>query len=180
MPKGKRVKGKQPKAMIESQESAAPELSDSTGGTVSSKPAVKKVAKRKSHVRRAAAKKAKPRAKAKSPARRTPQKTLSQGRLRFTPAERTKILAVARREGLTGAKAAKRFGISQVTYYLWRKKASTGSQRGVARRRLGTRLDGRNIAEIVRREVRARIAAMLPEILKSEIAGSFGSSRRGR
>jgi len=57
---------------------------------------------------------------------------VKRARKRFTPAERAHILSVARAEGLTGAKVAKRFGISTLTYYTWRKKSaalSTGTRK---------------------------------------------------
>ena len=55
---------------------------------------------------------------------------------RRTPAEREKILAEAKAAKLTGKQVAEKYGISTVTYYLWRKKA--GSVRREAPSKNGT------------------------------------------
>ena len=61
-----------------------------------------------------------------------------QTRKRYTPAEKAKVLAAAAKEGLTGAQAAKRFGIAQLTFYKWR-----GPVRSDAVGRRGKRGPGR-------------------------------------
>ena len=45
---------------------------------------------------------------------------------RYTPAERRRILAAARKEGLTGAQVKKRFGVSALTFYRWRGPVGRG------------------------------------------------------
>jgi len=99
---------------------------------------------------------------------------------RYTPAERARILATARREGLTGASAARRFGISEVTYYLWRKNARPAI-REAAR---GVRESGVvDLAEDIRRELEKRIRELVPDIIRNEVSGvlsDLSGARRGR
>ena len=105
---------------------------------------------------------------------------------RYTPADRAKILAAAKREGLSGPAAAKKFGISQLTFYTWRRKAGVKKPRLVRRPRRksigGRGVLGGNIAERLRQEIRARVGKLLPSIIASEIASVLGGSaaRRGR
>lgn len=98
---------------------------------------------------------------------------------RYTPAEKANILSVARSEGLTGAQVAKKFGVSTLSYYLWRKKAGTPERRGAKSGRparavggVGTAGGAINIAELIRREVRSQIDRMLPQILESEVGSA--------
>lgn len=101
---------------------------------------------------------------------------------RYTPAEKANILAVARSEGLTGAQVAKKFGVSTLSYYLWRKQSGT-SKRGGAKpgRRAGVAGSGGatggtiDIAELIRREVRSQIDRMLPQILESEVGSTLSA-----
>ena len=103
---------------------------------------------------------------------------------RYTPAERAKILAAAKREGLSGPAAAKKFGISQLTFYTWRKQTGGDSRGGKrpTRAAVGSTLrrgiDGQ-IGELVRREVRERLTKELPVIVAEEIQAAFwGRNRR--
>jgi transposase-like protein len=103
---------------------------------------------------------------------------------RYSDAERNRILAAARKGKLTGAQVQKRFGITTVTYYSWRKKA--GTKRGPGRP-IGAVVisgGGGNLSGQVRGEVQARIRAMLPEIVRTEVGryldSVFGSSGKRR
>jgi len=42
-------------------------------------------------------------------------------RKRYTSAQRTQILSAAQKDGLTALEVQKRFGVTPVTYYSWRK-----------------------------------------------------------
>lgn len=99
---------------------------------------------------------------------------------RFSDAERQRILTTAEREGLTGNQVAKKFGISTVTYYLWRKKTGSTTR---GRRRSGRaarpRVDAADFSGQLREAVRARVREMLPEIIAQEIGASLGE-RTGR
>ena len=101
---------------------------------------------------------------------------------RYSDAERQRILEAARREGLSGPKAAKRFGISTLTFYNWRKKEGSAAPRGEGVRTSRGVASDSNIAAFVRQEVRARIAQLIPGIVASELAGALGgpNGRRPR
>ena len=89
-------------------------------------------------------------------------------RRRHSDAERQRILDTARREGLSGPKAAKRFGISTLTFYNWRKKSGT-SARGHSKAARGSRSSGDGIAGLVRDQVRSEIQSVLPAIVREEV-----------
>lgn len=97
----------------------------------------------------------------------------------YTSENRTTILAAAAKQGLTALQVQKRFGVTPVTYYSWRRKygvsgsraASTAASRGV------------NLESQVRSEVQARVRQILPDIVRSEVSHyleSLFGSRRGR
>lgn len=138
------------------------------------KPARKKRRKSKAGARR---KTARPRAKAlrvRKVGRRGPRRS---------EADRARILATAGREGLTGAQVAKRFGISQVTYYVWRKKA--GKVRSRSGRMAGV-VDSAPLRAEILRTIQARAKAMIPAVVAQELdrflATAFGgtSGRRAK
>jgi len=181
----KRSGVKQPKATKDAQAATSPTPSEASASAEAAKPMAKKAAKSKRRARRKATKKT-AKAKAKPvPSKKSPKGRTSR-RKRYTPAEKAKILAAARSEGLTGAQVAKRFGVSALSYYTWRKKAGAPKRRGpkpgprpaVTRAGRSAR-DATNIAELLRREIRAQIDRMLPQILQSEV-GSALSGNRGR
>lgn len=89
-------------------------------------------------------------------------------RTRYTDEQRSKILAVAKSEGLTAKAVHKRFGVTPVTYYSWRKKTSAGKRRA---RRSGGRA-GRNVSlgGQVRDEVQARMRTLLPQLVRAEVS----------
>ena len=104
-------------------------------------------------------------------------------RRRYSEAKRAEILGAARKEGLTALEVQKRFGVKPVTYYSWRKK--TGAARGRAGRAFGGSARGGDVAGQVRAEVRAKMAALLPGLVRAEVAsyldqvlGSRGKRRR--
>lgn len=101
------------------------------------------------------------------------------GRKRFSDAERKNIIATAQRQGLTGDQVAKKFGISTVTYYLWRKKAGTNTHGRQGRRPTATAVvDWRDLTGQLREAVRTKVREMLPSIIEQEIGASFGRTRR--
>ena len=97
-------------------------------------------------------------------------------RKRYTPAEKAKILAVAKKEGLTGAQAANKFGIAQLTFYRWR-----GPVRSDAVGRRGKRGPGRPRGtgkvhvdqSAVRNAVREQVRKLLPQIIREEIEAAL-------
>ena len=87
---------------------------------------------------------------------------------RYSKAQRDKVLDTARRENLSGAEVARRFGISQHTYYSWRSPA-----RGihVKTKRQAAGLASKNSGENgdLRAEVEAQVRRVLPAIVKEEV-----------
>lgn len=96
--------------------------------------------------------------------------------IRYSDAERAKILATAKREGLTGAQVRDRFGVSTLTYYTWRKK--TGAPRRGRRGRRAQRAAAGDVGGQIREAIRAQVRAMLPQIIEQEIGVALGGRRR--
>lgn len=99
----------------------------------------------------------------------------------YTAKQRREILAAARKQSLTAAQVKRKFGVTPVTYYSWRKKS------GLTRRHKGTttvRATGTGLAAQVRSEVQARVREILPDVVRSEVNAYldtlFGSSSRRR
>jgi transposase-like protein len=114
------------------------------------------------------------------PAKPAQKKAASRrGRARHSDAQRRAILATARREGLTGADVAKRFGISTVTYYLWRKKARPAIRQAAKEVRQSGVLD---LADEIRQQLRDQIRRMVPAAIRNEIESVLAdvSGTRGR
>lgn len=103
-------------------------------------------------------------------------------RKRYTPAQRSEILAAANKQGLTAGDVQKKFGVTPVTYYSWRKKSGSAARR--AGRGPGRPARGSDLAGQVRIEVQSRVRDMLPGIVRGEVNSYldalFGSSRKGR
>ena len=99
----------------------------------------------------------------------------------YTSAQRSEILAAAQKQGLTAAQVQKKFGVTPVTYYSWRKKTGAATRRG---RRGPGRPAGTGLAGQVRTEVQSRVRAMLPGIVRQEVNtyldSLFGTGGRGR
>ncbi len=100
----------------------------------------------------------------------------------YTEAQRREILAAAQKDGLTALDVQKKFGVTPVTYYSWRKKSGVPGRRGP--RPKGAAAGGDLNAQ-VRAGVQARVREMLPDIVREEV-GSYldslfgGGGRRGR
>lgn len=105
-------------------------------------------------------------------------------RRRYTAAEKKNILAVAAKEGLTGADVQKKFGIAQLTFYRWRgpvrgpkARAAAAPASAVSRgaARGGATLDS------IRAEVRAGVQAVIPQVIREEVANYLNDilGRRG-
>lgn len=142
-----------------------------------SKPQAKKHGKKSAPRKGAARKKAEE--KAALPATRRGR------RKRYSDAARQNILETAKKEGLTGTQVAKRFGVSTLSYYTWRKKAGVGNSKPdpaeVAGAAIGRTLGkAANLADMIRHEIRTRISHLLPEILQSEIGGAVSGPSTGR
>src|SRR5438128_8949269 len=89
-------------------------------------------------------------------------------RKRYTESQRTNILAAAEKGGLTAAQVQKKYGVTPVTYYSWRKKVgATNRQTRGYRGQLGSQS---NLTSQVRTEVRSRVRKILPEIVRGEVS----------
>ena len=98
----------------------------------------------------------------------------------YSNAKRISILQTAQNQGLTALDVKKRFGVTPVTYYSWRRKYGAGSKRTTV-----TASRGRNgaIGSQLRTEVQARVREILPSIVRNEVStylDSLFGSRRGR
>lgn len=123
-------------------------------------------------VRRTARAKAKP--KKRGPATRqrpssSPKRATRRPRSSYSATEKARILKLAVAQSLTAKQVQAKFGVKPVTYYLWRKNAKAAG-RGGLQGTLGGRLKNNALPGMVRADVQARLRAMLPEILRSEVA----------
>ena len=99
----------------------------------------------------------------------------------YTEAQRAQVLAAAQKGGLTAADVKKKFGVTPVTYYSWRKKKGVGSRRG--RRAVVRVARGGDVGSQVRAEVQSRVRRIIPEIVRGEVSSyldSLFATRRGR
>jgi len=97
----------------------------------------------------------------------------------YTDGQRASILSAAMKGGLTALQVKKKFGVTPVTYYSWRKK------QGLTRRRNGAitlvARPGGDLTQQVRTEVRAKVRQIMPGIVRNEVSGYldalFGGGR---
>jgi transposase-like protein len=96
---------------------------------------------------------------------------------RYSPAEKAKILAAAKKEGLTGAEVKQRFGVSTLTFYRWR---------GPVRRRRGrvapglAKADGGRLDGQMREQVRAKVHRVLPDVIRQEVTAYLDEILRAK
>lgn len=102
----------------------------------------------------------------------------------YTAAQRSEILAAAAKDHLTASQVQKRFGVTPVTYYSWRKKQGVAAKRGPRSAGGG---GGGDLAAQVRAGVQAKIRAIVPTVVREEVAsyldslfGGGGRRRRRR
>src|SRR5689334_16090216 len=76
-------------------------------------------------------------------------------RRRYTDEQRRNILDTAHREGLTAAAVQKKFGVTPVTYYSWRKKGGATARRGRPPGSGGGARSGGELTSLVQQKVRA-------------------------
>ena len=98
----------------------------------------------------------------------------------YTDAQRTQVLSAARKDGLTAAQVQKKFGVTPVTYYSWRKKSGVAARRGAGTTRVGP---AAGLSGELRTAVQAKVRQILPEIVRGEVnhyLDELFSPRRGR
>jgi transposase-like protein len=101
-------------------------------------------------------------------------------RHQYTEEQRGTILAAAKKDGLTALQVQKKFGVTPVTYYSWRKKTGLTARRGGLGAIVGRSGD---LTGQVRAEVQNKVRQILPGIVRSEVSAYLNeifSSRRGR
>src|SRR5215510_9521458 len=109
--------------------------------------------------------------------------TTRKKRQRYSESKRQSILASAQREGLTANQVRKKFGVTPVTYYSWRKKYGVGGRASGAALVARSGRGGGDLGSQLRSEVQARVREILPGIVKSEVnqyLNTLFGSRRGR
>ena len=118
--------------------------------------------------------------KGMSPIKEVQMRKTRRKRHQYTEEQRSSILEAARRERRTALQVQRKFGVTPVTYYSWRKKT------GIAARRGGPlAVAGRSdLTGHVRAEVQHKVRQMLPGIVRHEVSAYldqvFSSSRRAR
>ncbi len=95
---------------------------------------------------------------------------------RYAPAQRAHILAVARREQLTGEQVAERFGVSTLSFYTWRKKAGSARPGRQGLPRLGKQDE---LTSQIRLAIREKVRDLLPTLVEEEIGAALGALRPG-
>ena len=103
----------------------------------------------------------------------------SKKRQQYTEAQRKKILAAAQANDLTANQVKKRFGVTPVTYYSWRKKAKLPPMPRGRRPTGGMVTDGRSASAKLsaaaerglRGQIRQRIDAMVREEIQRALHG---------
>jgi transposase-like protein len=101
----------------------------------------------------------------------------------YSNAKRVSILQAAQNQGLTALDVQKRFGVTPVTYYSWRRKYVAGSRRATSGRGVRSSRTSGGFETQVRSEVQARVRQILPQIVRTEVSDfleSLFGSRRGR
>jgi transposase-like protein len=110
-------------------------------------------------------------------------------RTEYTPEQREKVLAAAKAEKLTAAQVQKKFGVTPVTYYSWRKKSGItrkrGTQRGTrtAAAAAGARPAAGDLSAQVRSEVQNKVRQIIPGIVRTEVSvylDSIFGQKQGR
>jgi transposase-like protein len=111
----------------------------------------------------------------------------------YSDEQRGKIIQTAQAENLTALDVQKRFGVTPVTYYSWRKKLGLkgprGRKPGSGKIRPAASFSGGNdLTAQVRAGVQAKVREVLPGIVREEVARYLDSllgagtmpKRRGR
>jgi transposase-like protein len=97
-------------------------------------------------------------------------------RTKYTAEQRAKVLATAKAEGLTATQVRKKFGVTPVTYYSWRKKSGVTRKRGA---RTAAAVMARPVTDDlgvqVRREVQNKMRQIVPGIVRAEVSAYLDS-----
>jgi transposase-like protein len=94
----------------------------------------------------------------------------------YSSQKRSTVLETAQKEGLTATEVQKRFGVTPVTYYSWRRKYGVGARRSGVR----ARANGGGLEQQVRSEVQAKVRQILPTIVRNEVSTYLDTVFRAR
>ena len=94
----------------------------------------------------------------------------------YSNQKRSMVLAAAQKEGLTAIEVQKRFGVTPVTYYSWRRKYGVGRRSGATLRSN----NGGSLEQQVRNEVQAKVRQILPTIVRNEVSSYLDTVFRAR
>jgi transposase-like protein len=97
-------------------------------------------------------------------------------RTQYSAEQKKTILAAALKDKLTALQVKRKFGVTPVTYYSWRKKSGLVARRGSIRpgRPAGIAI-GSGIEGQVRAAVQAKVRALLPAIVRNEVSSYLDS-----
>lgn len=109
----------------------------------------------------------------------------------YSDEQRGKIIQTAQSENLTALEVQKRFGVTPVTYYSWRKKLGLkgprGRKPGSGKARPAFTAGSHDLSAQVRAGVQAKVREVLPGIVREEVTryldsllGASAPKRRGR
>ena len=104
-------------------------------------------------------------------------------RTEYTPEQRAKVLAAAKAEKLTAAQVQKKFGVTPVTYYSWRKKSGASVKRGTRVVGVAARPVTGGLSAQVRSEVQNKMRQIIPSIVRNEVSAYLDAifgAKRGR
>lgn len=92
-------------------------------------------------------------------------------RTRYAEAQRRQILEAAVRERLTAADVEKKYGVTPVTYYSWRKKYGVGTRQGGGARiaSAAMSLNGGAITQQVRSAVQSKVRELVQSVVRAEV-----------
>jgi transposase-like protein len=98
-------------------------------------------------------------------------------RTSYSNQKRTMVLQAAQKEGLTATEVQKRFGVTPVTYYSWRRKYGVGARRSGG---AAVSSNGGSLEQQVRTEVQAKVRQILPSIVRNEVSSYLDTVFRAR
>jgi transposase-like protein len=98
-------------------------------------------------------------------------------RMEYTAEQREKVLAAAKAEHLTAAQVQKKFGVTPVTYYSWRKKSGVTRKRGTKAAAVAVvpRPVAGDLGAQVRTEVQNKMRQIIPGIVRAEVSAYLDS-----
>ena len=97
-------------------------------------------------------------------------------RTQYSAEQKKTILAAAIKDRLTALQVKRKFGVTPVTYYSWRKKSGLVARRGAVRPgRPAAIATGTGIEGQVRAAVQAKVRALLPAIVRTEVSNYLDS-----